>query len=282
MIDIVTVVFREELDVLRLQAESIDLFCQKMYLGQINVVINDDSMTIQDIDTNWWGSLKDRVKVIPRQSWDIEYHDNGWLTQQLLKLLAAEQSPNNWSIVLDAKTIFVQDVDLTRIFSTEGKLTWGYWPVIPVFEPAKKIVSKLFDIDLTNVAGPQGVPFVFHNNTVRQLIKEVESRTGQKFADWFQDAGMVTEFILYSGYIQYLDGTLDKRYQQGFKNMYKCCNVCHSEVDMFDRKLQEMAADDKLTVSVHRRAWQQLTPSQQQQFRNLLIHKGITQAKELK
>ena len=280
MIDIITVVFREELPVLQLQAESINLNCRVMCLHKIYVVINDD-LDPTEIDTAWWGRYADRVTIIPRTHWNISYSDNGWLTQQLLKILASAESNSTWSMVLDAKTIIIQPVELDRIFNDDGQLTWGYCPVFPVFAPAQQIVSKLFGIDQTDIAGPSGIPFFFHNQTVREMIREVESRTKQLFADWFQQQGMVTEFILYSGYVQYRDGSLDKMYTNQFSQRYLPCNVCHSEVDSFDRKFLEMQRPDTLTVSVHRRAWTQLSNLQKESYRKLLWASGITSAGNL-
>ena len=110
MIDIITVVFREEIPVLRLQARSIDLYCRNTDLGRIYVVVNDDTVDLNEINLDWWGSFKDRVTVIHRSAWRIDYADNGWLTQQLLKLIATDLCSSTWSMVLDAKTIFVKPV----------------------------------------------------------------------------------------------------------------------------------------------------------------------------
>lgn len=281
MIDIVTVVFRDELPILKLQAESIDLYCRHMCLHTIYVVINDDTMTVDDIDVNWWGKFSNKVVVIHRKIWGIDYVNNGWLTQQLLKLLAAKQSDSTWSMILDAKTIVVQPVELDRLFDDNGKLTAGYMPVFPVFEPAKKIVSNLFQIDLTDVAGPAGVPFFFHTQTVNELIQEVETRTGQSFEQWFQAAGMVTEFILYSGYVQYRDGTLDKMYTTTFDRPYFPCNICHNESGIFDQKIKDMANENNITVSIHRGAWNTITKAQQEEYKTLLLNRGITGAATL-
>ena len=271
MIDIVTVVFQDELPVLKLQAESIDLYCQDMNLGLIYVIVNDDTL---DIDTAWWGSFSDRVRIVARTVWPIQYAENGWLTQQLLKLLGAANSTNTWTMVLDAKTILVQPIDLTRIFDQSDRLTWGYFEIFPVFEPARVIVSKLFNIELKNVAGPAGVPFFFHNGTVRSMIKDVELRTNQMFADWFQQQGMVTEFILYSGYLQYRDTTLDVTYTRSTET-YKVCNVCHTETEIFNLKFIEMMHPDTLTVSVHRKAWTALSDIQRKAYKDYLILHGI-------
>lgn len=274
MIDIVTVVFREELATLKLQAQSIDLYCNNMDLGNIYVIVNDEDLDTAKIDHSWWGKFNDRVVVMHRRAWNIEYVENGWLTQQLLKLLGAANSHNDWTMILDAKTILAQPIELKKLFDNYGLLAWGYAPVISVFEPSRQIVSKLFDIDLQSVAGPAGIPFFFKNSLVREMIQTVESKTGQAFAEWFQQTGMVTEFILYSGYIQYRFGNLGSLYTNNHRT-YKICNICHSEVESFDRKFQEMLDPDILTVSIHRNAWSKLSEEQKSRYQNLLIKFGI-------
>lgn len=238
-------------------------------------------MTADDIDVNWWGKFSNKVVVIHRRAWGIDYVENGWLTQQLLKLLAAKQSNSTWSMILDAKTIIIQSVELDRLFDDDGKLTWGYMPVLPVFDPAKKIVSDLLQFDVTDVAGPAGIPFFFHTQTVNELIQEVETRTGQAFDQWFQGAGMVTEFVLYSGYIQYRDGSLDKMYNNNFDQRYYLCNICHSESTQFDQKFEQMKDKNIITVSIHRGAWNSITDTQRESYKNFLASKGITGALEL-
>ena len=83
---------------------------------------------------------------------------------------------------------------------------------------------------------------------------------------------MLTEFILYSGWIQYKFGNFDTIYNTNNSNLIPC-NVCHSEVALFDRKFKAMA--DATTVSVHRRAWTKLTPLQQTQYTDFLASRGI-------
>lgn len=266
MIDIVTVVFRDELPVLKLQAQSINLYAQD--IGRVYVVVNDESMDVSEIDLTWWGQYQDRVTVIHRRVWQINYVENGWLTQQLLKLLATELCSSEWSIVLDAKTILVQP-----LVKLAEKPQVGVLDIYPVFESSRKIVSDLFEIDLTQQLGPGGVPFVLNNTLTQQMIATVEKKIGQKFAEWFQQQGMVTEFILYSGFVIYRFGSFDSLYNIK-ENAIIPCNVCHSEVSIFDRKLKEMTTAG--TVSIHRRAWDQLTTTQQKQYTDFLNSKGIS------
>jgi hypothetical protein len=281
MIDIVTVVFQDELDVLKLQAQSIDLYCQDINLGKIIVVVNDDNLDVSEIDSTWWGKFSSHVVVVHRRVWNIEYDNNGWLTQQLCKILAsAWVALSKWSMVLDAKTILVQPVIEEKIFDKDSRIMFGYYPMFPVFEAAGKIVSDLFQIDLQNIAGPAGIPFFFENAVVADMIKEVEHCSQQPFAYWFQQTGRVTEFILYSGYVQYIDGSLDKRFTGGLT--YIPCNICHSESAIFETKFNLMCTDTNVVcVSIHRNAWTQLSLQQQQAYKNFLVSRGITHAKDL-
>ena len=282
MIDIVTVVFREELPILRLQAESIELYCQNMTLGNIVVVINDESMSTADIDPAWYGNMAERVQIVHRQALADQWADNGWLTQQLCKLLAtADRTFSKWTMILDAKTILIQPVLKERLFNEQGQLTWGYAPIVPVFEPSRRMVSDLFGINQKDVAGPAGIPFFFNNEIVRDMIKEIERRTNKLFATWFQEAGMITEFILYSGYVQYRYGSLSHLYTNKFFKAYTLCNMCHTEAQQFDLKFDQMKAPSNITVSIHRNAWAQLTQPQQKQYQEFLLSKGISRAKEL-
>jgi hypothetical protein len=144
--------------------------------------------------------------------------------------------------------------------------------IYPVFEVSRQRVSDLFGIDLKKQLGPGGVPFVFDNQLVQDMINEVQTLTDQQFADWFQQQGMITEFILYSGYVVYRYGCLDQVYNVESLTFVPC-NVCHSEVDAFDRKFDEMKNAN--TVSIHRRAWSQLTSTQQNKYIEFLKSRGI-------
>ncbi len=146
-----------------------------------------------------------------------------------------------------------------------------------MFERSQQIVNELFGIDLKKQLGPGGVPFVINNQAARAMIADVEQRTATNFPEWFQAQGMLTEFILYSGYVHL---------QSGFDRLYNIdtstvapVNICHSEVFAFDRKFNDM--QNALTVSVHRNAWTELTAEQRQQYQHFLIDRGVLAAWKL-
>ena len=280
MIDIVTVVFEQEIPVLRAQAQSIALNCQRIGIRNIYVVLNDTETIASQIDPAWWGPLASNVLIIPRTAFSTPFVANGWVSQQVLKLLTASVSYNTYSMILDAKTLFVRELDPNTVIDATGRILTGRLPIYPVFEPSKKIVEQLFEIELTEQLGPGGVPFIVHNDTVRMMIAEVTLRTRTPFPTWFQQQGMVTEFILYSGFVKFLCGNLEVMYDRQSK-LGGIINVSHDETVQWLTKINQMNKPQTLTVSVHRRAWSQLDSEQQQQFQYFLIEHGITQAWQL-
>lgn len=276
MIDIITVVFPQELNLLRVQAESVGRFCTQIGVRNIYVVLNGNDDMLPDIDPTWWGPLSKHLLVIPRSAFSTTFVDNGWVSQQALKMLAASMSYNAWSMVLDAKTVFVREVVPDELVDSEGRMRVGELSVYPVFEPSRQIVNRLWEIDMQRQLGPGGVPFFFHNNTVRYMIAECTFRTGEMFPEFFQRQGVLTEFLLYSGYVESKQNMWDILYSK--ETSFKVANIGREEVKDFDYKFKTAQHPDCLTVSVHRDAWPQLTSVQQATFRNFLIDRGLSGA----
>jgi hypothetical protein len=148
----------------------------------------------------------------------------------------------------------------------------GLLDIYPVFEASRDIANVLFGTNLQQQLGPGGVPFVINTKQVRDMIAWIQHHTGESFADWFQQQGRLTEFILYSAWILYRTGSLNSMYDTDLNTIVPV-NVCHSEVLAFDRKFKEM--QHSTTVSIHRRAWTQLLPEQQTQYTDFLASRGI-------
>lgn len=271
MIDIVTVVFESELDTLRQQARSISLYCKELEIGTIRVIVNDQDSIAELISRDWWGEFSICVEIIPRSQLEFKIGNNGWVDQQILKLLGASMSFNSWNMILDAKTIIVKELIQSNIFDQQDRCRSGVLSIPEVFKPSNLIVNQLFSIELKQQIGPGGVPFFLHTNTVKKLISFIESSQNQSFATWFQTQGRLTEFILYAGFVTYCHGNFDKLYS--VTNSIFPCNVCHSEVESFDRKFQEMPVST--TVSIHRNAWNKLSGDQQKKYLDFLHSRGI-------
>lgn len=280
MIDIVTVVFEEEITTLQIQAQSIDIFCRDLGIKNIFVIVNDTAEIAKKIQTQWWGEFAHLVQIIPRERFGKTWVENGWVSQQVLKLLGASLSQNTWSMILDAKTLLTNYVEPSVFVAPDGRYKLKLYPILPVFEPAAEIAGRLFNISVTEIFEPAGVPFIFHNDSLRKMIHDVENLAGHDFLSWFQAQGMLTEFVLYSAYLKYLHGNLLEICNQSNSRVLSN-NICHSEVEHFDRKLTQAKINQGLTIGVHRRAWPQLTTQQQTDYVEYLISRGLDRARLL-
>jgi hypothetical protein len=279
MIDIATVVFRDELPILKLQAQSIERYCRHIGIRNIYVIVNDDDDTIHQIDAGWWGAAANHVLVVPRSAFSTQFVEDGWVSQQVLKILAASISHNTWTMVLDAKTIFVKELVLEDLIDEQGRVRVGTLDIYPVFETTRLMVNQTYDIDMTKQLGPGGVPFLFQNDVVRLMIADTTFKVKQKFPMWFQSKGRITEFMLYSGYLLYRFGGFETFYTP--EKSFSVVNVCHTEVEQYEHKLAGMKNNDPLTVSIHRNAWKKLTDEQKQAYQHFLLDRGIFCAWEL-
>jgi hypothetical protein len=271
MIDLITVVFRDEISLLQIQARSIEKYIDEV--DTITVIVNDSADVLELIDTNWWGKYQDRVKVKVRT---FEPRVNGWESQQLCKLLAAADSQSEWSMVLDAKTWFVQTLDYNKLFDSDGRANVGLCGIFLPFLDSQKFVEKYFNISMPMVIGPQGVPFMFHTNTAKELVNSVDD-----FVDFFQTAlrypNLVTEFHLYSGYV-IANGKLGNLYNK--TPYYGLVNISQFEIDQFDNLFAQMNNSKILTASIHRGVYQLLTQERLNYWLDFLIAKGLIQTRE--
>lgn len=258
MIDLCTVVFEPEVDILHLQARSIDRYVTD--IGTIYVVVNDHT-PLNKIDVDQWGRHRSRVQVLPRRLFGSTWSDNGWVSQQCIKLVTAAISSADHCVALDAKTIVIKSWPQ---FHSGQQLAVGTLPVYPVFEPSRQRINQLWNIDLQRQLGPGGVPFWFVPRLVRGMISDIEHRVNRNFANWFQNQGCITEFLLYSGWLEY-QGLIDTMIAP---SQLQVVNVCHSDLDIVDQKLDQMPSSH--TVSIHRDAWTRLTVDQRRRYLTLL------------
>jgi hypothetical protein len=276
MLELITVVFAPELPLLKIQAQSIIKYINNV--DSITVIINDDDDVCNNIDTAWWGIYQDRVKIIPKSKWNYTSCINGWEEQQLLKLLAASESNSKWSMVLDAKTWFVQTFDSNNFFDHHGRPKTGSITVFPVFESSQRFIEQYYNISMPKVLGPAGVPFMFHTNTVYELINNIDN-----FIDFFQTEvrypHLITEFHLYSGYILSKFGNYDQLYHMN--SYYDVLNIADWEANEFDKLLSWAKTNSKLlTTSIHRRTYKLLSHEQIAQWVDFLSTKNLIQNKQ--
>lgn len=268
MLDFITVVFQPELPLLEIQARSFDLYLNPTDVNQIVVVVNDNDLVADLINPEWWGQHKDKVVVKTTSHYDL--YGDGWDNQQALKLLAAAESDTKWSVVFDAKTWLIKafDTQESALFDTQGRPNVGRMHLSPHFEPAKAFVEQYYGIEIEMVLGPSGVPYVFHTEDVVEMISGIPD-----FITFFQQAQknptLLTEFVLYAGYIIKKYGSVEVIYNPNKlkidptqKTYINVANLADWETDCFDDFMSTVCETKTLTASIHRRAYQNLTQDQ--------------------
>jgi hypothetical protein len=274
LIDLVTVVFQDELHLLKTQARSVELYTRPQDICNIYVVVNDVDSVADLVDTAWWGTYQPKVKIVPYSVWNYSTDRiNGWQNQQICKLLAASEAASQWSMCLDAKTWFIQSLDLSKLFDTHQRVTAGTLAVIPVFTSSQQFLEQHYSISMPETIGPGGVPFVFHSETVRSLVSSFDN-----FVEFFKtnmtNANAVTEFHLYSSFVLARDGTYERLYNK--TQYYKCHNIAEWQIDKFDW-LHDIMVNDPLvlTAGMHRKVYSLLGPEQIDKWQQFLAQKGL-------
>lgn len=275
MLDIITVVFRDELPLLKIQAESINQYINPQDINEITIIVNDSDDVAELVDPSWWKQHQSKVKIKCRSSWKYEPINIGWENQQLLKLLAAAESNVAWSIILDAKTWFIKELKSKQLFGINGLPYTASIPGKPgVFVEGRKFVEEHYQIALPKIIGPNGVPFVFHTATVNDMIAEFNNFI-EFFSNNVKGPNFITEFFLYSGYVTKRFGSLETLY-----NTNQCylapINIADYEIDEFDIKFNAIRTNPRIaTASVHRRAYSKLTQEQQLTWVKFLEEKHL-------
>lgn len=259
VIDIIVVAYRNDIFLLELQARSIVLNIDPTKIANIYVCINDDDHYCEQVNKAWWGNLSNKIIVVPRSYFGVDTRLDGWSSQQLYKLLLANQAESSWSICLDSKTWFVKPLEWHRLFDINGKVLLRSFPTIPVFKPAQNFIEEYFTISSPLVVGPGGVPFMFHTETVKDMCMTIPD-----FFNFFcihvNQPNFLTEFMLYSGFVTKKYGSHLELYSDS--QYYTFFNIADWQVCDFDNIWHQSYNSKLLTISIQERAYAHLSDQQ--------------------
>ncbi|CAB4129339.1 hypothetical protein UFOVP112_437 [uncultured Caudovirales phage] len=274
MFDLVTIVFRDEIPFLKIQAESINQYFNSQDINEIAIIINDTDDVADLVDPAWWKQHQSKVKIKCRSQWNYEPKVNGWESQQLLKLFGAADASSTWSMVLDAKTWFIKTVEHDKLFTPDNRAKSGLVKGLSEhFATGRKFVEDYFNISMPWVIGPSGVPFMFHTESAIELINSIDN-----FVEFFETNVrypiFITEFNLYSGFIISKYKDIENLY--GNPTYYTAVNISDSEAGEFEEKFAIMSQQPRIfTASIHRKAYAKLTQDQQLTWIKFLKDRNI-------
>jgi hypothetical protein len=192
----------------------------------------------------------------------------------MYKLFAAESAESAWSMCLDAKTWFVQELHWDKLFDEQNRVKFRSIPVIPVFKSAQEFLEKFYNIHMKEVIGPGGVPFMFHTETVKSMFKELSTPFLEFFSTHVRLPANITEFMLYSAYVTHKHGNYSSLYSDS--PYYGVQNIADFQIDKFDRMIVRMNYSQTLTASIHLRVYPLLTDQQFDTWCKFLIEKNLT------
>lgn len=259
----VTVVFEKELEFLKTQSRSIDLYIDSIEVDSILVVTNDHGD--YQIDKSWWGQHQCRVDIVNYKDLGIisdwMQSRDGWNRQQIAKLKGA-QHLDGQTVILDAKTWFCQPLEKRRFVDVTGKYINSHDVLVPgVFQTGAKFISDFFSIPYNGMMrSPSGVPFIMEKPVIDAMESFIIEKTGQTLISFFEKVDFehqVTEFVMYSSFLDKLmsQSLMPPMTYNNSSHGYQFANLAsgyseHDAEEFFDRILQS----NTLTVSIHRDA----------------------------
>lgn len=278
ILDLVTVVYEKELDMLKTQALSMAQRFRPEHVNQIIVLVNDNMDVAAKINREWFGHLRFKTNILNRRSFGYTPGKgiSGWQSQQLMKLMGVGASSADWCMVLDAKTWFIRDYDPWLFFDGDRAKMENY-PVPEVFQKGQKYMESLLGIENSSYISPGGVPNMMKPAVVREMIQEISTITGKNFIEWFEEncqdrTNFVSEFVCHSVYVCY---------KYGISNLY-CgnqltapANLADWEVDKFDDWYGRIHKSKTFTASIQGKALELLTEEQKQKWQDYLRMKNL-------
>jgi len=258
-LDLLTVVYAPELDMLRTQARSIANRFGYNDLAVIHVIVNDDPSLADQIDVGWWHQHEQKVKIYTRadMGYSPSHYINGWHSQQILKLLGAANSTSDWCMILDAKTWFVRNYEESMLFDN-GRARMSVMAVTPPpFLKGKQYLEELLGVEYSVSIGPGGVPYLMKPAIVCRMLEVMQDFTGKPFIEWFESnchfpINGVTEFVCYAVFVHYLFGSIDAFYT-GEQDI-TVHNLADWEVGRFDHWYSGIQSPSTFTASIQGKA----------------------------
>jgi hypothetical protein len=193
MTQLVTITCEDDFELFLYQLKSIEKYVEPC---TVNVVINEPDIEL--FKNKVPASQKHTIKVWSQKE-ILERpapHFNGWVTQQLLKLLIPIEDDY---ICLDAKDIFLRPtllVDLKKTPRLRQPDPRTGQPWCRFYTPMIRMLYKYYKIRVNskNVYGIQTPRYIKH-----AVVKDIPKvwRSKSKFVKWWGQFGMPSEFILY-------------------------------------------------------------------------------------
>ena len=302
ILDFVTVTFGEELGLLQLQARSFARYMPPGLVGQIVVVVNegDDGEAFPHIREHvvpLYGCHAPKVLIVERSKLcgDYGFKHSGWISQQVLKLLAGRLVQTKSYVVLDTKNHFTRPLKPKDFWASNGKLKHrranlaypkraGFFGWLTRPKPGKlprRYVGSMayFGLDPNIFAAacvPKTTPFPLNAQLVRELIDDIEEREGVGFPQWFEAYFEATEFYLVQSYAAYRGYQFEDIYEPSKSGVLVLYPEAKKRLANVKTTLRDFGSNDRyFCLGVHRKLAPCLTQENKQALTDFWLDRGL-------
>jgi len=312
----VTIVFRGDIALLRLQAQSMARFIDPDTVSSILLVLNDvdepglRGMIADLLDS--YGPLRSKLRIVSgddlllrpdrkhkKTLFERIYVENrfripfvgrggwrggnGYRFQQALKLASARAATSENMVILDGKNIFLRAPDPYELFGRDGRAIGTFAKVVPDFHRnwlAESLDVLSVQVPLQDIQETVGysTPYSVKRKLLLNLLDEIEAGYGSVQA-LFASKRRPSEFMLIHVFCLKHFGGPDRMFANcGRRNIGIWGDFDAAQVDAV---LAEAEAQTPLTFGLHRKAVANLNPGQRQKVQGLFEAKGLDAARVL-
>jgi hypothetical protein len=203
--DIVSVFNRRDQHLQELQLQSLLKFVEDESVSSVVLIWNDETDKPQSVAG---------YKVISASELGVGINyirQDGWTTQQVLKLLAAFVTSSEYFLVLDAENHFLSSCSTRDFFSDDGRILSDR--VDLKNNQSFRYANSFFDLSIPSLREqdyslPLNItPFMMCKNTVVDMVDLIQKRQGMKLIEvFFRHRNKLNEFMAYLAFQRFKGG----------------------------------------------------------------------------
>lgn len=264
---IITVTCYRDLQLLDLQAQSINLYLDKKC--PIYIIVNED-------DPSLWFQEFEKIKVYYRDHnitiykkhdflndwgyWPCNSRSNpwslGWQTQQVLKIFISKKIDFTRFLILDTQNFLIRPWSPDSISNKDDKIParWGIY-VMPesIIDDYSKKLNLQKSIDIKNLMSIC-TPIFLRKDLCDSLIDNFGGE--KKFIEWFNLASSKkSEFVLYYLWAEYLKSFNEYHYYVDSDWGGPYLRDCYDKKSFYNFFRKIGSQKSSVWVSVNNRAW---------------------------
>lgn len=262
---IVSVFFESDIRLQVLQAMSIDRLFDLDGVTEYILIANSDesgtlindftSLSRRSLSRELWG----RIRFATWQNYFDEKDKVGRYNQQVLKLAVSSDVDTEDYLVLDAKNHFVRKSDMS-VFHANGTRLSHLTPISPYWQRVLDPSFRALGLDPELAQGkmmPSITPYVMNTKLTRDLINDLQDRSGAPLPRALSESGGATEFLLYYAYL-IKTGNRDL-YSLGKLPVNTLFTIWPQEEKIIQAKIEECANGQVPLFGLHRNRIPQLS-----------------------